>query len=171
MGFCACGVGTVPMRNWWPSPVNAEGFARLVGPVVWRKRPPSWLNRSSRASPSAHGSSRFPSPSGICLPPSRSCSHPCCRSFTENKRGQTRLNRKGRSSFVKILALTESDSFYSRSPSSNALAPRPISIFTSIAWGSMASIASPTGSRSSSPSRHPRRSNSRPSSRESCNGC
>ena len=31
MGFCACGVGTAPMRNWWRSPSKRRGFCPACG--------------------------------------------------------------------------------------------------------------------------------------------
>ena len=65
---------------------SAEGFARLVGPDVWLKPPPTWSSRSSRTFPFANGWSRFPSRSDISSPPSPSYSHPCCRSSTAPSR-------------------------------------------------------------------------------------
>lgn len=82
MGFCGCGVGNVPRKNWWRSPVNAVGFVLPVAHAAWPRRPPtSWIT-SSPGCRYANGWYRFLSPYGISLPPSRSCFRRCCRSFT-----------------------------------------------------------------------------------------
>ena len=81
--FCACVAPSAPMTRSRLSPVNGEAFAPPVAPdaLAERARPARGACHSPDAGAPKGGVVSHPR-CGICSPPIRPCSRPCCRSST-----------------------------------------------------------------------------------------